>query len=340
MFPLHYLILEVTQACNHACAHCYNYWPNPFPVVKNEEGLTREEIYKYISKIYQETEVRDIGISGGEPMLRSDLSEIANDLVEMGLNIIIISNGSLISDSRIKDFPSEVTFELTLFSSEENIHDEIARHNGAFKKVIKAAVAVRKRKCGLAIACVLTNHNLKGLQRTIELALALGADGILLNRVNLTKKSFHLTRDLVLPADELRRAFELVNNIAEKFGIQIAVSVPIPPCLVDPTPYKSLQFGWCPRGGADGYYTIGYNGLVRPCNHSSIVLGNLREQSFKQIVTSSEAINFWSVIPTVCIACNHPLRNSCKGGCPAASFECYESFEQRDPYIEFAGASW
>lgn len=340
MLPLEYLILEVTRACNHACVHCYNYWTHDFPDETDGQRLSRKEIRCYISSICQETKIGNIGISGGEPMLRKDISGIVNDMTDLGLNVVVISNGSLVSDSRIKDFPAETTFELTLFSSEEKIHDHVAQHIGAFRNVIKAAVAVRKQNCGLAIACVLNKYNLDGLSRTIELALALGTDGIIINRVNLTGRTYPIARDLVTSADELKHALEVANKAAVKYGMPIAISVPVPPCVVDTTPYKSLQFGWCPRGGSKGYYTIGFNGLVRPCNHSSVILGDIRKQTFKYIVSSAKTKAFWSIIPPECITCKHPLRDSCRGGCPAASYECYENQRQRDPFIEFAGSSW
>ena len=114
----------------------------------------------------------------------------------------------------------------------------------------------------------------------------------------------------------------------------ISVSVPVPACVVDPEAYPHLHFGWCPRGGADAYYTIGHDGLLRPCNHSSVVLGDLRTHTFTELTQQAAAHSFSAPVPSACRSCDHPLRDLCRGGCPAASDECYGTREHWDPIID------
>jgi radical SAM protein with 4Fe4S-binding SPASM domain len=115
----------------------------------------------------------------------------------------------------------------------------------------------------------------------------------------------------------------------------IAVSVPIPPCVVDLKPYQHLLFGWCPRGrSADVYYTVSHNAMLRPCNHSSVILGDLRKQSFTELVKSRRAAAFWRPVPAACQKCVLPGHKLCRGGCPAASDECYGTRRRWDPIVE------
>ncbi len=330
------IIIEVTQACNHACVHCYNYWSEHRAAVNVRGSLSRSEILRHVGRIRRVTRLKSVAISGGEPLIRRDTAGIVNDLSNEGLDVTVITNGALLTDARLRTFPKQTLFEITLFSSDAKIHDRMAGRPGSFTKVLRGAIAIRKRGCGLAIACVMSLQNLQGLPRTIELALALGADGIALNRVNLTAHTLAIRHQLVPGAAALRTALDSVEEIAEKFGIKIALSVPPPPCVVDPSSYKQLHFSWCPRGGQNAYYTIGYDGSVRPCNHSSVVLGDLRRGRFEEIVTSSRARDFWAPIPPECRACSHPLRDACRGGCPAASHECYGTRERIDPFVELA----
>jgi hypothetical protein len=39
-------------------------------------------------------------------------------------------------------------------------------------------------------------------------------------------------------------------------------------------------------------------------------------------------------VPPACVRCEHPLRDLCRGGCPAASDECYGTRERWDPIID------
>jgi radical SAM protein with 4Fe4S-binding SPASM domain len=111
------------------------------------------------------------------------------------------------------------------------------------------------------------------------------------------------------------------------------VSVPIPPCVIDPADFTHLHFGWCPRGRRGAYYTVGCTGLLRPCNHSSRVLGDLRRHSFAEIVSQPRTREFWRPVPPECLECDHPLKGSCLGGCPAAADECYGTRQRVDPFV-------
>jgi AdoMet-dependent heme synthase len=326
------LIIEVTQACNNSCLHCYNYWSHDRLPIRSDESLSRTEIDNIIRDIQLITPLKSVAISGGEPLLRKDLSGIANNLLNRGLKVIIITNGTLITRRRVQNFPELILFEITLFSSDAKIHDYIAQNPGAFNRVIEGVIAIKSHNSGLAIVCVMSRQNIQNLDKTIELALALGADGIALNRVNLSAHNIKFSQQLVPSKQELMDALNVAEETAGKYGIEIAISVPIPPCIADPQQYKHLRFGWCPRGGMNTYYTIGFNGLVRPCNHSSIILGDIRKQSFEEIFNSSKSQILWSSFPAECRLCSHPLRDFCRGGCPAASYECYGTSEKTDPF--------
>lgn len=336
MHPFDRIVLEVTEACQHACLHCYNYWRDTRGPVRAPDTLTRDGIRQVLAAIRRDAPIRQVALSGGEPLLREDLPGIVADLAADGLSTVVITNGSLLSEDRVSRFPRNTIFEVTLFSAAASLHDRIAGRPGAFARVIAGALAVQKHKCHLAVAVVVTRLNAHDTRRTLELGISLGADALLLNRVNLGKLSFPIADRLVPTLPMLRKALEDAENVAAEFGAAIAVSVPIPPCLIDPSPYPHLHFGWCPRGGADAYYTVSHNGLLRPCNHSSIVLGDLRCQGFAEIVGNSRTRAFWQPTPAACRQCTHPLRDRCRGGCPAASYECYGTQSRWDPFVDVA----
>ena len=330
------IILEVTQACNHACAHCYNYWFADRAPVTSRSALSRAEILCLMREIRSEVDVLAVAISGGEPLLRKDLGGIVSDLAGDGLEVTVITNGTFLSASRLRSFPADVLFELTLLAPDPATHDGIAGRAGAFRDVVRAAVAVHQHKAGLAIACVVCRSNVRRMARTLELAAALGANGIAINRVNLGRHTLASAPLLVPSIQELRQALDGAEAVASRLGMTFAISVPIPLCVVDPSPYRHLHFGWCPRGGPDAYYTVSYDGTLRPCNHSSTILGDLRRQSFREIVSSHNAQEYWRGMPPECVRCDHPLRDSCAGGCPAASHECFGTANRIDPFVEFA----
>jgi len=131
------LVVEVTEACNHACMHCYNYWrPRRgdvpvLPVVdatveRGRRVLTRPDFVRLVKKIKRDARLHYIALSGGEPFLRTDLPEIVGDLSDQCEGLVTITNGTLITEERLRRMPERSNFEITLFSAHRETHDAIA----------------------------------------------------------------------------------------------------------------------------------------------------------------------------------------------------------------------
>jgi radical SAM protein with 4Fe4S-binding SPASM domain len=338
MNPHERVVLEVTEACHHACLHCYNYWREHRAPVSAPGTLSRAEIRCLIQRIKDDAPLKQVGLSGGEPLLRDDLPGIVDDLLTEGLGVVVVTSGTLLTAARASRFPEGTVFEITLFSGDATLHDQIAGRPGAFQKVLEGAVAALQHGCRLAVSVVVNRLNAHDVRRALELGIALGAGGFLLNRLNFSRLVAANASTVAPTREQLRHALNSAEAVAAKYGAMIAVSVPIPPCVVDPAPYPNLHFGWCPRGGPGAYYAISHNGLLRPCNHSSRILGDLRKQSFGRLAGSPAAQQFWAPVPAKCRACEHPLASQCRGGCPAASDECYGTRRRWDPVVDIAGS--
>jgi radical SAM protein with 4Fe4S-binding SPASM domain len=185
-----------------------------------------------------------------------------------------------------------------------------------------------------AVVFVATRLNCMDLYRTAELAIGLGASTLAYNRLNLGAYNLQYADELLPTADMVRADLEALELLGEKYGIPIAVSVVIEPCVVDFKPYPKVKFGWCPLGGAGSYFAIDPAGNLRLCNHSPTVLGNLRRQSFLDIYTHHPYIRkFRETLPEECRDCDPELKAVCNGGCKAAAEQCYGSLEHVDPFV-------
>ena len=328
------IVLEVTGDCNNACPHCYNYWRGQEPG-QASRGLSGEDWLGILEKISAEAPLKQVALSGGEPLLCRDLPEIASGIVGMGLSVVVITNGTLLNRSMLKRIPAGCTFEVTLFSADARIHDALAGRR-VFKNLIRNLSRIEIHGHGFVLAVVVTRLNAYDVGRTMKLGIALGAQAVMLNRVNLSRRAFSKGQDMIPSASQLRSSLADADEQSVKYKIPTLVSVPVPPCVADPREYPDLHFGWCPRGGHDAYYTVGGNGDLRPCNHSSVVLGNLCRQGFAEIVMGKQTRDFWNSVPVECQGCTHPLKSKCRGGCPAAADECYGTANRRDPFVELS----
>jgi len=105
-----------------------------------------------------------------------------------------------------------------------------------------------------------------------------------------------------------------------RYTLPISCSIPIPMCLVDTERFPHLGFGFCSAGEEMSYPTLDSAGNLRPCNHSPLVLGNLFEKGFWELMDSPKRREFIETIPEICKDCEH--LSECRASCRAAAMEC------------------
>jgi radical SAM protein with 4Fe4S-binding SPASM domain len=67
-----------------------------------------------------------------------------------------------------------------------------------------------------------------------------------------------------------------------------------------------------------------------PCNHTTIILGNLLEEPFADLIAPERMAPFVEAMPRFCDPC--VLRNTCQGGCKAAAQVCHGSLTAVEPF--------
>lgn len=324
-------VFEVTQRCNHDCPHCYNAWKNPVDYPDGE--LDTAQTLAILDKMLRETGAEMVSISGGEPLLRRDIFEVVDFLVERSVAVNLISNGSLLDASAIGRLSGGKIglFELPLLSCEREIHDRLSGVEGAFDRVTMAIAELKAAGQRVVGVFVATKLNLPTWRATAELGIALGLDGIMFNRFNPGGRGFDNLDLLQAPPSDIQAALDVAEQISETYDSPISCSIAMPPCLIDTARYQRLSFGFCAAGTERAYYALDPLGNVRPCNHSPLILGNIREESFWSMVDGRCMSEFCSARPEYCSGCR--FERECQGGCKAAAEACYGSASAMDPFL-------
>ncbi|MFS9292536.1 radical SAM protein [Streptococcus mitis] len=122
--------IELTTRCNWRCKHCYL----PSYVTK---GISRECLYELFQDL-REMGTFELLFTGGEIFTRPDTLEIIRDAREMFFDVKLFTNVSLLNEEIIKALAelniSQVS--CTVFSMNENIHDQITSVKGSLKKTV------------------------------------------------------------------------------------------------------------------------------------------------------------------------------------------------------------
>ncbi|MGB5157704.1 12,18-didecarboxysiroheme deacetylase [Desulfobacterium sp. N47] len=127
------VVWNVTRQCNLKCIHCYAHAKSR-PV---DDELSTADGIKLIDDLSQ-FQVPVILFSGGEPLMRKDLPELAGYAVEKGMRAVISTNGTLISEQTAKIL-KEVGLSYVGISLDgmEEINDRFRGVKGAYKQALE-----------------------------------------------------------------------------------------------------------------------------------------------------------------------------------------------------------
>lgn len=330
------LIFEVTQHCNHACLHCYNVWQGEPPSLRHypRGELNTTQTLQLLAKALEEIDCHHVTLTGGEPLLRADLPILLDFLRERNIQSTIISNGRLLNEQTAVSLIDHgvALFELPLLSHQRETHDRLSAAPGAWDSVLAAMTHVRMHHGRVITAFVATRVNIGHLYETIKLAFAFGARAIMFNRFNPGGRGRKYLHELLPSIEQVREALTVAESASVEFGIPISCSIPIQPCLIDTSTFPRLRFGYCAAGSERAYYTLDPLGNVRPCNHSTTILGNLFEESFGALVSPERMKGFINAYPAQCTACEQLA--ICQGGCKAAGQVCHGSLDSMEPFLQ------
>lgn len=127
------VVWNVTRSCNLNCIHCYAH-----AVEKSkEQELTTVQAKEVIDDL-AEFGAPVILFSGGEPLMRSDLIELAHYAVDKGMRAVISTNGTLITKDKAKEL-KEVGLSYVGVSLDgmEEVNDRFRKKKGAFRDAME-----------------------------------------------------------------------------------------------------------------------------------------------------------------------------------------------------------
>ena len=321
---------EVTMSCNLNCCFCYNHHKNggdaPLP-------SSYKAARKALKTIFDKFDVGQVTFTGGEPFMGERFSELVLYARLRGARVGIISNGNYASpDSYLQLVKLGVNlFELPVHSCNPEIHDMMTGRQGSHEKSLKVIAALQKVGVMPVAVVVLTRHNADNAADTVRYISALGIKKMMLNRYNIGGAGVSAP-DAMLPTEQqLKKAYREVSDVAVSQGLTILSSVCTPICVLNPKDYRGIQFSSCSTDIARRPVTIDYNGNLRFCNHSPVVLGNIMKNTVDEIFNSPQLAEWRDVVPGYCKDCKEFA--TCRGGCRAASQQCGKSLDTPDPVI-------
>ena len=161
------VIWNLIRRCNLTCKHCYS-----ISADKDFAGeLSTEEVFRVLDDL-KSFRVPALILSGGEPLLRPDILDIARRAKSMGFYTALSSNGTLIDEARCTQI-SEIGFDYVGVSLDGlgATHDKFRRLDGAFDLSLKGIRLCQETGLKVGVRFTMTQDNfqdLPGLLKLIE----------------------------------------------------------------------------------------------------------------------------------------------------------------------------
>jgi MoaA/NifB/PqqE/SkfB family radical SAM enzyme len=163
---------ESTRACNFACVHCRAKAQKD----ADPNQLTTQEALHLVDQIVEFCKPIFI-ISGGDPLQRKDIFEIATYASNMGLRVVMSPSGSNLTEETFEKMKmADVKMiSLSLDGSNPEVHDNFRQVRGAFELAMKNMRLAHECGFPFRINTTVTQHNLSDLFNIQKVAVEMGA---------------------------------------------------------------------------------------------------------------------------------------------------------------------
>lgn len=324
------LLAEVTHRCPLHCPYC----SNPLELVQAQAELSTGDWLRVLDQA-RALGVLQLGLSGGEPLVRKDLEALAAHARSLGMYQTLVTSGLGFTRQRAERF-KKAGLEHVQISLQDADDDNAEFIAGVRSVKQKRAAAALVRELGFAftVNVVLHRANLDRIEQIIGLAAELGAD-----RLELANTQYYgwglLNRSQLLPSRaQVGRARAAAEAAKVRYRGQMQIVFVLPDYFE--TYPKACYAGW-----GQVYLVVSPDGRVLPCHGATqittLTFPSAREQSLEWIWHESPAFNAfrgdaWMKEP--CRSC--PRKTVDFGGCRCQAFALTGEAANTDPVCTLA----
>jgi radical SAM protein with 4Fe4S-binding SPASM domain len=367
--PPRLVFWETTKACNLTCRHC-----RAIPQTScSDQDLTTREGFALIDQL------AGLGkpvlvLSGGEPLYRRDVFELAGYGTALGLRMALATNGTLI-DAGIAAAIAEAGFQrvaISLDGASPTTHDTFRGVPGAHQRALQAVRMLRDRGVSIQINSSISTHNVAELPRLIELAIGLGADALHVFMLVPVGCGLSIAQSQMLSASDYEQVLHWLYDMSTVVPLELKATcaphyfriraqriveerrrgdrttqfstarVPVHRSRGSASRAdSSAAFHSMTRGclAGTGVCFVSHVGEIYPCGYLPVRAGSLRETTFDAIWQGArifQDLRHFKMSRSTCGACRY--EGIC-GGCRARAYSASGDYMAGEPYCAYDPAA-
>ncbi|MFQ5683695.1 MAG: radical SAM protein [Candidatus Binatia bacterium] len=332
-FSTHSISWNITQRCNLNCAHCY--LDADFRQGCRTDELGTEECFQVVDQIAEVNPNALLILTGGEPLLRKDLFDIARYATGKGFVVVVGTNGTPLNEEiadRLVDSGIKGA-SISLHSLRPEKHDNFTVVPGSWQGAVQGAEVLKSKGFEFIIQTSVMGWNYEEIPQIIDFACELGAKATNIYFLICTGRGQDITD---LPAADYEKMLSRLYEIQKCYQGKMLIGAKCAPQYKrivyeeDPSsPFLQTYSGGCPA--ATYYCRITPQGEVTPCPYLPIPVGSLKERSFAEIWEDAPVmreIRRRTLLEGRCGSCE--LQDIC-GGCRARAYARAGNYLAEDP---------
>lgn len=328
--PPLWLLLELTYRCPLHCVYCYN----PTDFANTGAELSTAEWIRVLREARALGAVQ-LGLSGGEPLLREDLEPIVAEAHALGYYINLITSGVGLTEARIGALKQAGLdhIQLSFQDSTRELNDFLSSTR-TFEMKSRVAALIREYGYPMVLNVVLHRLNIDHVGEILEMAEAMQAQYVELANTQYYGWAW-LNRGQLLPSRaQLERAEAVTQRFRARLGQRMQIYFVVPD-------YFETRPKACMSGLGSVFLAVAPDGTAMPCHAARMLPGldlpNVRDCDIRAIWHNSSAFNRfrgegWMKEP--CRSC--PERSRDFGGCRCQAYLLTGDADNADPVCDLS----
>ena len=277
-------VIELLTLCNFRCEHCYI--PH-----RASAGMKADVVKKLLN------DLRNMGtfsvlFTGGEVFLRDDIFDIIAYARSLHMRVTILSNASLLNESKIEKLSNLciTEFSTTIFSLIPDINDSITGKDESLKPILENLELLRRAQIKVRVKMPIMKKNAASYEMIRDYCTEKQFEFMPSFTISSKLDGEDSAKDLRVEKEDL---YYLVKK-AEKDGV-----ISVKNSILKKDPCSSI---FCSL-------SIDCEGNVFPCNSIPFKVGNIYEDSIKNIWNNSERLKYIQGITksdlAECVGCKY-----------------------------------
>jgi len=209
---------EVTKGCNLRCIHCRA----TASELSSPYDLPTTKALNLIKQVSQSF-LPILVLSGGEPLFRHDIFELAGYATSLGIRVALATNGTLVSKEVARRIVEAGVrrVSISLDGADASTHDAFRGISGAYDAALLGFRNLRELGMSLQINMTIARHNAHQLPAVLDLAKEIGADALHTFLLVPVGCGVGIAAEQMVPAEEYEKILNWFYDRSLEGGIEL-----------------------------------------------------------------------------------------------------------------------